>query len=402
MKTAKTSNLGHSKGPLLVLTYVDVMDGDLVAGLILSQICYWALPNPKTGKSKLTIGRNGKLWLAKTRAQWWDECRVDSKTAKRKLEKIAIKGIVELAVFKFGGPPTTHVWLNVARLDELLHGPKCTESPCPNGQDGKMKMDNLSKSLDNTLNTYIEYNKKAFASYNDAEEKTENALNPISEKIKNRKFEKPNLENTEEENGKIFTDQNLSPKPKANSATDVTAALNADKSVAPTNDLKGKSGMLMLWKERMSVLYESGWKEPTAKEAGQLGQLFTKLVGAGHDPIKALDFGLQRWSQFAFNTRCDKSLDSVPSRPVIGFLLAHYDSLLQLIAKQNSQKNQMSVGLQNQASPSLGSKPKTTFISGQPLSAHIETARGEKPSVEYMKDSLDDFYRSIGFHAASN
>ena len=61
--------------------YVD-MAGDLVAGLVLSQIVYWHLPN-REGKARLRVEREGDLWLAKARAEWWDECRISPKQADR-------------------------------------------------------------------------------------------------------------------------------------------------------------------------------------------------------------------------------------------------------------------------------------------------------------------------------
>lgn len=96
------------------------MDGDIVAGLVLSQICYWSLPSEKNGKSKLAIEKDGRLWLAKRRADWWDECRVHEKTAKRALEKMKKKGLVETALFMRGGAPVTHIWLNQERLVSLI------------------------------------------------------------------------------------------------------------------------------------------------------------------------------------------------------------------------------------------------------------------------------------------
>src|SRR5262245_57447695 len=51
--------------------YVD-MAGDLVAGVMLSQIIYWHLPN-RDGYAKLQVQREGKRWLAKGRADWWEE-----------------------------------------------------------------------------------------------------------------------------------------------------------------------------------------------------------------------------------------------------------------------------------------------------------------------------------------
>ncbi len=68
--------------------YVD-MTGDLLSGILLGQIVYWHLPS-KDGRSKLRVQKEGKLWLAKGRADWYDEIRITPKQFDR-----AIKILVE-------------------------------------------------------------------------------------------------------------------------------------------------------------------------------------------------------------------------------------------------------------------------------------------------------------------
>jgi hypothetical protein len=87
--------------------YID-MAGDLVAGVVLSQIVYWHLPN-REGHARLQVEREGKLWLAKGRADWWDECRISPKQADRVLEILERKGLIEVRLFQFGKAPTKHV-----------------------------------------------------------------------------------------------------------------------------------------------------------------------------------------------------------------------------------------------------------------------------------------------------
>lgn len=100
--------------------YID-MAGDLVAGVVLSQIVYWHLPN-RDGLARLQVYREGKLWLAKGRAEWWDECRVSPKQADRALEVLEGKGLIEVRLFKFGKAPRKHIRI---RQDEFLHAWKC-------------------------------------------------------------------------------------------------------------------------------------------------------------------------------------------------------------------------------------------------------------------------------------
>jgi hypothetical protein len=87
--------------------YID-MAGDLASGVFLSQIVYWHLPN-RDGHARLQVHREGKLWLAKGRADWWDECRVSPKQADRALTVLEERGLVEVRLFQFRGAPTKHV-----------------------------------------------------------------------------------------------------------------------------------------------------------------------------------------------------------------------------------------------------------------------------------------------------
>ncbi len=87
--------------------YID-MARDLVAGVVLSQIVYWHLPN-RDGQARLQVQREGKRWLAKGRADWWDECRISPKQADRALQILEARGLIEVRLFQFGKAPTKHV-----------------------------------------------------------------------------------------------------------------------------------------------------------------------------------------------------------------------------------------------------------------------------------------------------
>ncbi len=106
--------------------YIDMADGDLVAGVLLSQIVYWHLPDKKTGKSKLRVKKYGQLWIAKTRAEWYEECRISEKQVDRALDILRDGGLIETKIIKFNGAPTTHIrlyWENfIAIYTEALNG----------------------------------------------------------------------------------------------------------------------------------------------------------------------------------------------------------------------------------------------------------------------------------------
>jgi hypothetical protein len=103
--------------------YVDMAD-DLVAGILLSQIVYWFLPD-KEGKTKLRVEKDGHLWLVKGREDWWDECRIKPRQFDTAFKKLEEQGLVEKKTFKFNGDPTIHIrilWDKfLSRLQELLY-----------------------------------------------------------------------------------------------------------------------------------------------------------------------------------------------------------------------------------------------------------------------------------------
>lgn len=87
--------------------YVDI-SGDLIAGALLGQILYWFAPG-KDGRSRARIVKNGCLWIAKARADWWDEIRISPKQYDRAARILKEKGLIEIRTFKFAGNPTTHI-----------------------------------------------------------------------------------------------------------------------------------------------------------------------------------------------------------------------------------------------------------------------------------------------------
>ena len=87
--------------------YVD-MCGDLIAGALLGQILYW-FGAGKDGKSRARIVKDGFLWIAKARADWWDEIRITPKQYDRAAKILKDKGFIEVKTYKFAGNPTTHL-----------------------------------------------------------------------------------------------------------------------------------------------------------------------------------------------------------------------------------------------------------------------------------------------------
>ena len=101
--------------------FVDIANGDLIAGTLLSQILYWYLPSKDGRATKLRVFKDGKLWLAKGRDDWWEECRITPKQFDRAISVLCSIGIVEKKIFKFDGNPTIHVRIVPDVYVQLVH-----------------------------------------------------------------------------------------------------------------------------------------------------------------------------------------------------------------------------------------------------------------------------------------
>ncbi len=126
--------------------YIDLA-GDLVAGVLLSQLIYWFLPN-RHG-SKLRVEREGRLWLAKQRTDWWEECRISPKQFDRAIQVLADKGLVEHRRFRFGGSPIIHVWLNWPAVAEGVNS-ILTFGEIASVPSGQLELDERDRTITET------------------------------------------------------------------------------------------------------------------------------------------------------------------------------------------------------------------------------------------------------------
>jgi hypothetical protein len=98
--------------------YVDMAGGDLIAGLLLSQLVYWHLPNAE-GRGKMRIRRDGHYWIAKTDAEWFDEIRLTKRRVQRAARILEEVGLLEKKLYRFNGHATNHYRLIAPRFLEL-------------------------------------------------------------------------------------------------------------------------------------------------------------------------------------------------------------------------------------------------------------------------------------------
>lgn len=100
--------------------YVDMAD-DLMAGVMLSQIVYWYLPDKHGNPNKLRVQtEDGQAWLVVSREEWWNQCRLKPRQADRTIKLLKEKGIIKTIVLKFNGAPTTHIQLDQENFIRLF------------------------------------------------------------------------------------------------------------------------------------------------------------------------------------------------------------------------------------------------------------------------------------------
>lgn len=93
------------------LLYIDVNDGNVVDGLLFSQIMYWHEYDER-GRRRLRVQRDDHFWLAKHYNEWWEECRIDERAARDSIDRMVKRGLLIKAVYGFAGKPTVHIRLN--------------------------------------------------------------------------------------------------------------------------------------------------------------------------------------------------------------------------------------------------------------------------------------------------
>ena len=64
--------------------------------------------------------QDDRLWLAKGRCDWWDECRISPKQFDRSVRILEDKNLIERKTFTFCKNKYTHIWLNVDILMKYL------------------------------------------------------------------------------------------------------------------------------------------------------------------------------------------------------------------------------------------------------------------------------------------
>lgn len=101
------------------LDYVDLCGGSITDAVLFSQIMYWH-GNKKDGQPRMSIMKEGQRWLAKAYSDWWAECRVTERMAKKVIDRLVKIGLIIKKVFGFAGKRTTHIRINWEYFSERM------------------------------------------------------------------------------------------------------------------------------------------------------------------------------------------------------------------------------------------------------------------------------------------
>jgi hypothetical protein len=135
--------------------YVDINDGDLIAGLLLSQVVYWNLPSKETN-----IKRSGE-YLVKQRTDWINEIRITAKQYDRAAAVLKENGFIDWIIKTsnfYQGKTVPHIKLNADFLIEKVN--EHIKSDLPKGENGQSELPKGKNRFSRKVKTGIDERSK--------------------------------------------------------------------------------------------------------------------------------------------------------------------------------------------------------------------------------------------------
>lgn len=262
--------------------FIDLLEGDHLAALMLSRIYYWCALTDKKGKTKLRVSKNGRDWLVKSNSHWAEELRLSRSQTNRCLTKLRDLGLIKTELHKFQGAPTLHI-LYTGQLHTNVQS-DCT--PTCNGLPANVQTIAHQSAILYTVNTDSEY----ISDYTQHAD----AVAGIQAVPENQ----------------IQQEQDMN-------ANDILGALKTKQDIQTGSGINAAS---LLWKKRTAL--EGQWsKDLTGKERGQLKHAMTAL---GDPALKVLDSALQEWQEFANRVAVAKGCTPA-MKPDCGFFCKYSD-----------------------------------------------------------------------------
>lgn len=293
---------------LLRREYVEITGG-LAPAILLSQLVFWFKPG-KSGKPKLTIIREGKFWLAKTRNDWFEECGLTLKMYRNAIAELVALGLVEVRYWKFGNDKTSHYWLDTGALASLLEFHGFAKSPqyallaLPDEPYGHNPMSPLGTSgcALKAAPLYTETTAENTAEITNTVQHAALGIAGVG------------LSQIAVEEG--LTEMVVQAKSAGKTAAEVIAGIKSGSSGNVSDALH------LRWKKEYAGIYGGFHGEMTMTDKGKLGRI-AKAVGKDR-ALAVIEFAIRNWQKFAIAAKDQKGLGGAPERPVVGFLLQHY------------------------------------------------------------------------------
>lgn len=91
------------------------MTGDFMAGALLSQVVFW-YATAREGRPRGSVGRDGRVWLVRRRADWQREIGFTPREVDRAIRILEETGYIETRVYRFNGSPTLHLSPNADQI----------------------------------------------------------------------------------------------------------------------------------------------------------------------------------------------------------------------------------------------------------------------------------------------
>ncbi len=293
--------------------YIDAVGGDHMAAMMLAQIIYWYRPN-EYGKSKLRkfseVDGVKTWWLVKSHVDWFDELRMSRGQSQRCLRVLKQRGLVETWNTLFDGHPTVHVRCTLIK-GNVLSNADLAAFHCA------LKSNPLHEIAQSITETTTETTTKTLEPVGASPTAPAQALSVGTGHVKNSGDPTPYP----------------LPKEPTMNASELLAQHKQQwaSTLANTPTPATASAVATRWRHQC-VGAGMGIKSTlTGKEAGQFKLLFKAL---GPQSNEVVDYVFANWMKFTGKVGSMKGVEVLPSSPVVGFVLQHYDVALQLIAKQ--------------------------------------------------------------------
>lgn len=264
--------------------------GSPAAGIVLYRLNFW----------KPTREINGRLWVAKSRAELMYETGLSEQQVKDALAKLRKDGLIQTSQHLFHGKNVMHV-LITAKGSEVLKDPTGVVSNDP----AQVVSGEPAQAVSTDATSYTSYMQgESQGEHTGSSEQT--LASAPSEPMKE-------------------TDK-VNPESKPKSVKDVILGQSARKVLHKPDSAKS---LEFLWKSLVSEV-TGGYVSVTQKQLGQLKHFMGKCPpGTSQD---VLEFAVRNWIDFVKEAEVMAGLKSTPASPNLDFLLKHADVAVTLRA----------------------------------------------------------------------